>query len=142
MEAYLQITGKTKTIAVREKNILDIEYVVETPNDSNARSTDVTYKLIVTGRIIPEIGGSSGEPLLELEQWSRVSHGIDLYREVEVGFTAEGFRVRKYTFNKAFVQDYIETYDDQSGVGTFKVEICQKKDHNKFVTVDGGFLNS
>jgi len=141
MEAYLKITGKGQAIEINEKNIVDIEYIVETPDDSNARSTDVTYKLLVSGLIIPEIGGSSGEKVKDLEQWSRVQHGVDLYREVEAGYTAEGFTMRKYKFNKGFIQDYREDYDDQNGTGKFFVEICQKKDHNKFVKVEGGFLN-
>jgi len=141
MEAYLKIAGKGKPIEIHEKHIISMEYSVMTPDDSNARSTDVVYKLAVTGRIIPEIGGSSGERILDLEGWSRVQHGIDLYREVEAGYTAEGYTVRKYHFNKGFVQDYFETYDDQSGTGKFYMEICQKKDHNSFVMVSGGFLN-
>jgi len=49
--------------------------------------------------------------------------------------------VRKYHFNKGFVQDYAETYDDQNGTGKFYIEICQKKDHNRDVNIEGGFLN-
>jgi len=142
MEAYLRITGKSKVIEIDEKHIIDMEYSVITPDDSNARSTDVIYKLIVTGRIIPEIGGSSGERILDLDYWSRVQHGVDLYRNVEAGYTAEGITVRKYYLNKGFVQDYVENYDDQNGTGTFRIEICQKKDHNKFVRVEGGFLTA
>jgi len=142
MEAYLKVTGKSKIIEINEKHIIDIEYRVDTPDDSNARSTDVIYKLIINGRIIPEIGGSSGEPIIELDYWSRVQHGIDLYRDVEAGYTAEGYTVRKYHFNKGFVQDYVETYDDQNGTGKFYIEICQKKDHNRDVTIDGGYLNA
>lgn len=141
MEAYLKVTGKGKTIEINEKHIIDIAYFVETPNDSNARSTDVTYKLLITGRIIPEIGGSSGEKIVDLDLWSRVQHGTDLYRDVEAGYTAEGFTVRKYHFNKGFVQDYREDFNDQNGTGKFFIEICQKKDHNKDVTVEGNFLN-
>ena len=142
MEAYLKITGKASTIEIDEKHIVDLEYTVITPDDSNARSTDVTYKLIIQGRIIPEISGTAGERILELDNWSRMQHGLDLYRDVEAGYTAEGYTVRKYRFNKAFIQDYSEEYDDQSGTGTFYVELCQKKDHNRFVTVDGGFLTA
>jgi len=141
MEAYLRITGKSKVIEIDEKHIIDIEYSVDTPDDSNARSTDVIYKLIINGRIIPEIGGSSGERVLDLDLWSRVQHGTDLYRDVEAGYTAEGYTVRKYHFNKGFVQDYVETYDDQNGTGKFYIEICQKKDHNRDVTINGGFLS-
>lgn len=139
MEAYLKIVGKSKTITVDEKHIVSIKYEVITPDDSNARSVDVIYKLTVTGRIIPEIGGSSGEGILALDEWSRVQHGIDLYRTVDAGYTAEGYIMRKYIFNKGFVQDYIEDYDDQHGTGTFKIEICQKKDHNHCVAIEGGF---
>ena len=139
MEAYIKVTGKTGTIEIGGRHITNIKYVVVTPDDSNARSTDVTYKLIVAGRIIPEIGGSSGERVLPLEEWSRVQHGVDLYREVEAGFTAEGMTVRQYNFNKAFVLDYNEKYDDKSGTGDFEIVVCQKKDHNKDVKIEGGF---
>ena len=140
MEAYLKIKGKAKTIEVDEKHIISLEYSVITPDDSNARSVDVIYKLTVIGHIIPEIGGSSGEGILALDEWSRVQHGLDLYRHVEAGYTAEGYTVRKYCMNKGFVQDYIENFDDQHGTGTFKIEICQKKDHNMHMTIEGGFL--
>ena len=139
MEAYLKVMGKGKTIEIDEKRIISLEYSVVTPDDSNARSVDVIYKLTIVGRIIPEIGGSSGETILALDEWSRVQHGIDLYRIVEAGYTAEGYTVRKYNFNKGFVQDYYELYDDQHGTGTFTIEICQKKDHNAMVTIEGGF---
>ena len=142
MEAYLKVTSKSKTIEINEKHIISIEYSVITPDDSNARSTDVIYKLTITGRIIPEIGGSSGEKVLDLDIWSRMQHGVELYRDVEAGYTAEGYTVRRYTLNKGFVQDYVEDYDDQNGTGTFRIEICQKKDHNKFVKVEGGFLTA
>jgi hypothetical protein len=141
MEAYLKIIGKGKTIELNEKHIVSLEYSVITPDDSNARSVDVIYNLKVTGQIIPEIGGSSGETVLALDEWSRVQHGLDLYRIVEAGYTAEGYTVRKYNFNKGFVQDYYESYDDQSGTGTFTIEICQKKDHNAMVEIEGGFQN-
>jgi len=141
MEAYLKVMGKGKTIEIDEKHIISIEYSVVTPDDSNARSVDAVYKLTVVGRIIPEIGGSSGEGILELDHWSRVQHGLDLYRVVEAGYTAEGYTVRRYNLNKGFVQDYLEEYDDQHGTGTFKIEICQKKDHNANVTIEGGFQN-
>lgn len=139
MEAYLKIIGKGKTIEVSENHIISLEYSVDTPDDSNARSVDAIYKLTVVGRIIPEIGGSSGEGILGLDEWSRVQHGLDLYRVVEAGYTAEGYTVRRYKFNKGFVQDYCENYDDQNGTGTFTIEICQKKDHNAQVVIEGGF---
>ena len=141
MEAFLRIASKSKVIEINEKHIIDMEYSVITPDDSNARSTDVIYKLVITGRIIPEIGGSSGEKVLDLDKWSRVQHGVELYRDVEAGYTAEGYTVRKYQLNKGFVQDYREDYDDQNGTGKFYIEICQKKDHNYAVKVEGGFLN-
>jgi len=142
MEAYLRVIGKNKPIEISESHILEIEYQVITPDDSNARSTDVIYKLIVTGRIIPEVGGTTGEIVLDLDKWSRVQHGTDLYRSVEAGYSAEGYKMRTYYLNKAFVQDYVESFDDQSGTGTFRIELCQKKDHNYAVRVEGGFLNT
>ena len=143
MHSYLRVIGEnSKPIEIDEKHIIEIDYQVLTPNDSNARSTDVVYKLIITGRIIPEARGADGEKVVALDKWSKVQHGNTVYRYAEAGYSAEGYVLRKYTFNKAFAHDYKEYFDDKSGTGTFILELVQKKDHNKFVTVEGGYKDS
>lgn len=47
--------------------------------------------------------------------------------------------VRQYTLPDAFVMEYTEELDDETGVGTFYLHIKQKKDQNAMVKVDGGF---
>ena len=50
----LVITG-AENITIDEKHITKMGYRIVTPEDSNARSTDVSKILWIEGRIIPEI---------------------------------------------------------------------------------------
>ena len=47
--------------------------------------------------------------------------------------------VRKYTIPNAFVMEYEEHMDDETGVGTFYLHIKQKKDENDAVKIEGGY---
>lgn len=138
MATKLTITG-TENIEIGEKLITSMGYRLETPEDSNARSTDVTKILWIKGRIIPEIGGSSGEPVAKLHQWSLVKTGAGVYRAAEAQYQADATTVRKYKFPKSFVRDYKEDFSDKAGTGTFYLELCEKKDENPKVTIEGGF---
>ena len=46
--------------------------------------------------------------------------------------------VRKYTIPNAFVMEYEEHMDDETGVGTIYLHIKQKKDENDAVKNEGG----
>lgn len=139
MGAKAVITGKSGVIELNEKIITDVDFEMITPQDSNARSTDVTFILRIKGRIIPELGGTSGEVATQLSNWSRVNGGEDVYRQIKAQYTGENLVMRDYDFSKAFVQDYDEVFSDTEGTGTFVLELCQKKDHNKEVKVNGGY---
>ena len=47
--------------------------------------------------------------------------------------------VREYTIPNAFVMEYKEHLDDETGVGTFYLHIKQKKDENDAVKIEGGY---
>lgn len=140
MGATATITGRSSgVISLNEKTITDVEFEMRTPEDSNARSTDVTFLLRIKGRIIPELMGTSGEVSTKLSDWSRVTGGEDVYRHVIAQYTGENQVMRNFEFSKAFVQGYEDDFSDTAGTGTFVLELCQKKDHNKEVRVNGGY---
>jgi len=138
MATKVSITG-AENIEIGEKIITEMGFKVVTPEDSNARSTDVSKIFWFKGRIIPQIGGTEGEPVSKLHQWSMVKTGAGVYRAVTAEYQADSNTVRRYNFPKAYVLDYDETFSDLEGTGTFHMEICEKKDENTKVMVEGGF---
>ncbi len=47
--------------------------------------------------------------------------------------------MRQITLPNAFVMEYSEEQDDESGVGTFYLHVKQKKDLTDKTTIEGGF---
>lgn len=47
--------------------------------------------------------------------------------------------VRQFVLPNAFVMEYSEEIDDESGVGTFYIHMKQKKDENAATRIEGGF---
>lgn len=136
--AKLVISG-AEPFELGEKIITRVGFRVDTPSDSNARSTDVAKIITIEGRIIPELAGSAGEPVAKLHQWAHVKTGSTVYRSAELTYQGDSTTIRKYTLQKAFVLSYTEDFNDREGTGTFTAELCQKKDENTKVKIEGGF---
>ena len=47
--------------------------------------------------------------------------------------------VRQVTLPNAFVMEYSEELDDETGVGSFYLHVKQKKDQTSKVAIDGEF---
>lgn len=121
-------------------NIQTVKYKTDTPDDSNARSTDVGSILTVTGKIITAVDGDAADATLKLGLWSLVSaEKADCYRKVTLEVVAADQVVRKISIPNAFVVDYTESFGDTEGVGTYELIIKQKRDKNEFVKLEGGY---
>lgn len=121
------------------ETIQSVNFSVDTPKDSNARTTDVAVTLKVTGKILTLLDGGT-EATKDLALWSMVSaEQADCYRKVVLKTTAAGTVVREYTLPNAFVVDYKEVYGDTEGVGRFELIVKQKKDKIKTTTITGGY---
>lgn len=94
----LNVKGQGEEILLEKESIVDVKYISETPDDSNARATDL--EVISAGQM-----------------------------------------VRKIDMNNVFVVDYIETFGDQAGTGTFTLKIKQKKEKVKEVAIEGGYAS-
>jgi len=139
MANKLTVTGKGSTAFLGEKAVTRILFDSDTPHDSNARATDYGLGLKVWGKILFDLT-AGGDPTLELTKWSQVpSHSPDCYRMVEAEIISAGQVVRKFTLTDAFVVEYSEQLDVESGVGTFYLHARQKKDENEKVMINGGF---
>lgn len=129
-----------ENIELSNDNIITAVYKTDTPDDSNARSTDVGSELKIIGRIITATDGDQADDTLKLTLWSLVpAVKVDSYRKVTLEVIIAGQVVRKVYFPNAFVVDYTEDFGADEGVGTFNLLIRQKKDKNDLVKIEGGY---
>ena len=135
----LKIEGESETIELGMENINNISYKSDTPDDSNARATDLSTELIVSGKILAAVDGEPDQTK-KLALWSLVSaEKADAYRNAVLEVIAGDQVVRKVTFPNSFVVDYTEEFGHTEGVGTFMLVIKQKKDKLPAVAIDGNY---
>lgn len=136
----LKVTGESGDIAFDERAILKAEFFSDSPDDSNARATDVALSIKVWGKMLYSLGGKENDATLNVAKWSQVaSEKADCYRNAQLDIVAAGQMVRQYTLPNAFVMEYAEELDDETGVGAFYLHMKQKKDQNTAVKLEGGF---
>lgn len=136
----LSVNGMNGKIELNEKTIQTVVFNSQSALDSNARATDFGLAARITGKMLFKVDGSGEDGTLELSKWSQVpSEQADCYRNAEIEVISAGQVVRKYVFPNAFVMEYEEHLDDETGVGTFYLHIKQKKDENDAVKVEGGY---
>lgn len=129
-----------ESIDLNIESIVTVEFKTDTPDDSNARSTDLGTSLIVTGKILTPVDGEAAESTIKLAQWSLVpAEKADCYRSITVDVISASQVVRQITLPNSFVVDYEENYGDEEGIGTFKLYVKQKKDKTASIKFEGGF---
>jgi len=139
MANRLKVTGKGSSISLGEKSVTRVLFDSDIPQDSNARATDYGLGIKVWGKILFDLA-AGGDQTLKLAKWSQIpSYNADCYRHLEAKVISAGQTVRQYTLTDAFVVEYNEELNADTGVGTFYLHARQKKDENERVTVNGGF---
>lgn len=136
----LNVTGGAEDISLDEKSIINVAFDSESPADTNARATDFGVSMKIWGKMLYKLGGDGSDGTIELSKWSVVpSEKADCYRSAVVEVISAEQVVRKYEVPNAFVMEYSEEMDDETGVGTFYLHIKQKKDENDKVKIEGGY---
>ena len=136
----MKITGGAEPIPCDERSILKVDFDSASAKDSNARATDYGLSVRVWGKMLYKLGGGDNDATLGLAKWSQVpSENADCYRSAEITVVSAGQVVRQFTLPNAFVVEYSEEVDDESGVGTFYINMKQKKDENAAARIEGGF---
>lgn len=127
-------------VSLSERCITNVEFRSEIPEDSNARATDNGAAMKIWGRMLFSLGAEAEDSTLNLAKWSVISSdSADCYRKVQVDVVAAGQVVRQFTLPNAFVMEYSEEQDDETGVGTFYLHVKQKKDKTTDTAIEGGF---
>ena len=139
MGIRLTIEG-AESISLDEHSIQTCKFITDTPDDSNARSTDVVNTMILTGRILTAVDGDAADDTMKIAKWSVVrAESADSYSKATAEIVSANQIVRKAHFPNAFVVDYQERYGDTEGIGEFTLMIRQKKDKFELTTIDGGY---
>lgn len=139
MGLRLNIKGADQ-IVLDEHSIISAKFITDTPDDSNARSTDVVNTMIIDGKILTPVGGVAADDTMKIAKWSKVRAEVaDSYREATIEVIVADQVVRKVHFPHAFIVDYTENYFDTEGVGTFHLVIRQKKDKFDLTEIEGGY---
>ena len=134
------VKGQNEEILLDKESILDVKYMSETPDDSNARATDLGVILEIKGKILAAANGDTEDDTRKVAQWSLVpSESSDAYRQASLEVISAGQMVRKIDMTNVFVVDYIEEYGSQAGTGTFSLKIKQKKEKVIEVAIEGGY---
>jgi len=121
-------------------HILDVKFDMDTPDDSNARSTDVGVTMVIRGKILTALDGEAADSSLNIAKWSVVpAENSTCYRNLEVEVINAHQMVRKFTLPNAFVVDYIEDFGNTEGVGEFTLKVKQKKDKTDRIKLEGGY---
>lgn len=127
-------------VDLSEKCVTNVEFKSDIPEDSNARATDNGASIKIWGKMLFSLGAEAQDSTINLAKWSVVaSDSADAYRKVQVDVVAAGQIVRQITLPNAFVMEYSEDQNDESGVGTFYLHIKQKKDMTDRTAIEGGF---
>lgn len=129
-----------ETIELGIETVQSVTFITDTPNDSNARSTDLGMSMLIKGKIIASINGGVVDDTLKLPKWALIpAEELECYGKVTVEVLSGSKVVREITMDTAYVIDYKESFEDTTGVGTFSLLVRQKKDLNKKVEYKGGF---
>lgn len=135
----LKVEGQG-SIELGTESVTSVVFRADIPKDSNARSTDLGSTVEIKGKILTAVDGDPFDSTKQLGLWSIVpAEKADCYRNVAIEVIAASQVVRKYTFPNAFVVDYIESYGDVEGVGTFTLIMKQKKDKIAGIAIEGGY---
>ncbi len=138
----LNVKGSNDEIMLDKESILDVKYISETPDDSNARATDLSVILEIKGKILAAATGEEADDTRKVAQWSLIpAESSEAYRHAILEVISAGQMVRKIDMSNVFVVDYTESFGDQAGTGTFILKIKQKKEKVKDVAIEGGYAS-
>lgn len=136
----LTVSGEAENVSLDERTIKSVIFSSDSATDSNARATDFGITVKITGKMLFKLGADGDDGTLGLSKWSQVaSEQADCYRNAQIDVVSAGQVVRKYIIPNAFVMEYEEDLDDETGVGTFYLHLKQKKDENGDVKIEGGY---
>lgn len=120
--------GKAEKFEIESRSIDGWKLICDIPEDSAARSRDISIGMIVRGFIIPGYEGDVGDSTHKLADWCKVpSDKTDAYRKVILENITAGIVERHFEYPEAYVSKYTEKFSADSGDGEFMLEFHQRR---------------
>ena len=139
----VKIKGKSEEINLKQENISTVKFTSDTPNDSNARASDLGVGIEIKGKILTPVGGEEADDTKKLGKWSLIpAESSDAYRTMNLKVIAGSVVVREIDFSNSFVVDYTEDYNEKGGVGEYTLVIRQKKEKLTDIKFEGGYAST
>ena len=142
MAFYIDI--KNPDITIEPECTQKVEFTVDIPPNSQARTKDVGVCITITGKILldAENAGQAADSTVKLLEWSKIPvEKREAYRSVTVNAKAGGVNTRQYEFPDAFIIDYTENFDTSEGTGQFVLKLKQMRSKLAAVKITGGFAD-
>lgn len=136
MGMRLVIKGQNDEIVLEKDNISSVRYLSDTPDDSNARATELQVSIEVVGKIISQ----TDDITKKLSLWSLVpAESQDAYRQLTLEVISAGIVQRKITMPNSFLIDYSEDFLSSTGTGSFRLLAKQKKEKISDIRIEGAY---
>ena len=135
-------TTENPKIELEPQVVEKVNFNVEIPLDSSARTKDVGITLTVYGKILANTKepGSAMDSTSKLLDWSHVpAESKESFRSVVVKDQVGSAITRQYELPNAFIVSYQENFDPVDGSGKFTLVLRQMKQHLEDAKVSGGF---
>ena len=135
MKYEVKVTGPV-SVTLSPDEVTAVKFYSDSPDDSNARSSELTVSATVEGKIL--IDALSDVQSDQLAAWSVKDHEEESdYANVEITCTgADSSVARKVTLTSAFLASYYESFNGNSAIGKFTAVFKQVKTKNAATAVE------
>lgn len=135
MKYEVKISGPV-SVELSADEVTGIKFSSDSPDDANARSSELTLSATVEGKILYDALSAVQSDLLAA--WAVKDHETESdYATVEITCIGANASVaRKVTLTSAFLAAYNESFNGNSSIGRFKAVFKQVKTKNSAFTVE------
>lgn len=135
MKYEVKISGPV-SVELSADEVTSVKFISDSPNDANARSSELTLSAVVEGKIL--FDALTEVQSDKLAAWAVKDHEDESeYATVEITcIGAEASVARRVTLTSAFLAEYNESFRGNSSVGRFKAVFKQVKTKNAAFTVE------
>jgi hypothetical protein len=138
--AYTLKAEGANAFNLSDETVETLKFENRSSDNSNARARDTYQTIALTGRIRSDAGDAVRDETIKSAKWALIPAVLPAaYQKITATAVAAGQTTRKYEFSQGFVVSYSEKFTDQSGVGSFTMQIRQKNDQLDQVKVSGGY---
>lgn len=122
-----------------EETVEGFNSKIDIPKNTDGRPVDTAATMTISGKIRSAGEGGIADSTVQAAQWSNNMDDGKAYQNTTATATAAGQVLRNTILPNAFVVGYSESFDVETGVGSFELQVRQKKDLLEGYQVQGGF---